>query len=56
MRTRTIKSSLNAISVEVLDFMSDLLSSNVLVWAGSRPKPRSAWLAISNGRFSVAGG
>ena len=36
--------------------MSDLVITNVMVWAGSRPKPNKGWVAITNGKFSGIGG
>lgn len=35
--------------------MNDLVFTNVVVWAGSRPKPHRGWVAISNGIFSAIG-
>ena len=36
--------------------MNDLVISNVMVWAGSRPTPKRGWVAITNGKFSAIGG
>ena len=36
--------------------MNDLTITNVMVWAGARPKPQRGWVAIANGKFSAIGG
>lgn len=35
--------------------MNDLVITNVMVWAGSRPKAHRGWVAIANGKFSAIG-
>ena len=35
--------------------MNDLVMTNVVVWAGARPKPQRGWLAVKNGKFSALG-
>lgn len=35
--------------------MTDLVITNIMVWAGSRPKPDKGWVAITDGKFSAIG-
>jgi predicted amidohydrolase YtcJ len=35
--------------------MNELVMTNVMVWAGARPKPQRGWVAINKGQFSAIG-